>query len=149
MNHPSDKTKSSAKANWLGHCHPLLVIESYSTEKNQCLACWVKFSVDILKYFSFFPMITGFDISCKLSPLETICMKCQILLSGKNKKKIISLSSAEFAHRMVKDKQLQVKVDLIRLDLMGDRPVIPHYNLALDKKIFFVTETVIFFFFCT
>ena len=74
-------------------------------------------------------------------------MKCQILLSGKNKKKIISLSSAEFAHRMVKDKQLQVKVDLIRLDLMGDRPIIPHYNLALDKKIFFVTATVIFFFF--
>ena len=30
--------------------------------------------------------------------LETICMKCQILFSGKNKKNIISLSSAEFAH---------------------------------------------------
>ena len=28
----------------------------------------------------------GFDISCKLSPLETICMKCQILFTGKNKK---------------------------------------------------------------
>ena len=25
----------------------------------------------------------GFDISCKLSPKETVCMKCQILLSGK------------------------------------------------------------------
>ena len=32
--------------------------------------------------------ITGFDISCKLSPLETICLKCQILFSGKNKKNI-------------------------------------------------------------
>ena len=31
---------------------------------------------------------TGFDISCKLSPKETICMKCQILFSGKNKKNI-------------------------------------------------------------
>ena len=30
----------------------------------------------------------GFDISCKLSALETICMKCQILFSGKNKKNI-------------------------------------------------------------
>ena len=29
-------------------------------------------------------------------------MKCQILFSGKNKKNIISLSSAEFAHRVVK-----------------------------------------------
>ena len=28
-------------------------------------------------------------------------MKCQILFSGKNKKNIISLSSAEFAHSMV------------------------------------------------
>ena len=30
----------------------------------------------------------GFEISCKLSPMETICMKCQILFSGENKKKI-------------------------------------------------------------
>ena len=35
-------------------------------------------------YFSYFSQKTGFDISCKLSPLETICMKCQILFSGKN-----------------------------------------------------------------
>ena len=32
---------------------------------------------------------TGFDILCKLSPLETICMKCQILFSGKNKENIL------------------------------------------------------------
>ena len=50
----------------------------------------------------FFPKKTGCDISCKLSPMETICMKfkscflgkleaicmkCQNLSSGKNKKK--------------------------------------------------------------
>ena len=29
--------------------------------------------------FLFFPENTGFDILCKLSPLETICIKCQIL----------------------------------------------------------------------
>ena len=40
----------------------------------------------------------SFDISCKLSPMEKICMKCQILLSGKNDKNI-NLSSAEFAQR--------------------------------------------------
>ena len=35
--------------------------------------------------FPIFPQKTGSDISCKLSPLETICMKCHILFSGKNK----------------------------------------------------------------
>ena len=45
-------------------------------------ACWVKCSsASILKYFSIFPQKTGFDISCKLSPWETICMKCQSLFS--------------------------------------------------------------------
>ena len=63
---------------------------------------WVKFSAEnILKYISYFSQKTGFDISCKLSPLETICMKCQMLFSGKNKKNIFSLSSAELAQRVV------------------------------------------------
>ena len=31
-----------------------------------------------LKYFSYFPQKVGFDITCKLSCNETICMKCQI-----------------------------------------------------------------------
>ena len=43
----------------------------------------------------------GFDTLYKLSPTETICMKCQILFSRKIKKNIISLSSAESAHNMV------------------------------------------------
>ena len=38
------------------------------------------------KLITFFSQKTGFDISCKLSPLETICMKCQSLFSGKNNK---------------------------------------------------------------
>ena len=37
-----------------------------------------------------------FDISCKLSPQETICMKCQILLYGEKKtKKKNNLSPVE------------------------------------------------------
>ena len=40
-----------------------------------------------------------FDISCKLSPMKTFCMKCQIQFSWKN---MIKLSSAELAHRAVK-----------------------------------------------
>ena len=38
-----------------------------------------------------FSQKTGSDISCKLSPVETICMKYQNLLSGKSKKKNISV----------------------------------------------------------
>ena len=51
-----------------------------------------------------FSQKTGFDISCKLSPLETICMKCQIVFSGKIRKNITNLSSAELAQRVVKVK---------------------------------------------
>ena len=36
----------------------------------------------------------GSDISCKLSPKEIICLKCQTLFSGKYKKNTINLSSA-------------------------------------------------------
>ena len=70
------------------------------------LACWVKISADeILKYFSYSSRKTEFDISSKLSR-ETICMKCQSLFSGKNKKNIIKLSPAESAHSMVSVKTL-------------------------------------------
>ena len=47
-----------------------------------------KFSRPQSKDFSYFSQKTGFYISCKLSPLETICMKCQNLISGENKKNI-------------------------------------------------------------
>ena len=33
--------------------------------------------------------------------MQTICMKCQIIFSGKNKKNLISVSSNESAHSMV------------------------------------------------
>ena len=47
----------------------------------------------------FFFQKTGFGIACKLSP---IYMKYQCLVSGKNKKKNINLSSAALACRVVK-----------------------------------------------
>ena len=55
---------------------------------------------NILKYIYIYIYLqkTGFDISCKLSPLETICMECQNLsFWKKNIKNIMNLSSAEFA----------------------------------------------------
>ena len=58
------------------------------------------------EFFFFFSQKTGFDISCQLSPVETIGMKCQNLFSGKNeKKKNISLSSAGLAQRVVEVKE--------------------------------------------
>ena len=35
---------------------------------------------DILIYFSYSSQKIGFDISCKLSPKETLCMKYQSIL---------------------------------------------------------------------
>ena len=49
---------------------------------------WANFAITNWWYFSYFFQKTGFDILCKLSPLETICMKCQNLFSGKMKKNI-------------------------------------------------------------
>ena len=70
-------------------------------ESSLRLSSMGKFSAEntLFFFFFYFSQKTGFDISCKLSPspLETICMKCQTLFSGKNKKNIINLASAELA----------------------------------------------------
>ena len=55
----------------------------------------------------YFPQKTGFDISCKSSPMDTICTKCQIPFSGKNKKNIVNLLSAELAQRVIKVKDFE------------------------------------------
>ena len=47
-------------------------------------------------FFFNFSQKTGFDITCKLSPMETICMKCLNLFSGKHKKKYIKMSTEIF-----------------------------------------------------
>ena len=46
------------------------------------------FSRQYIEIFLYFPR-TDFHISCKLSPVETICMKCKNLFLGKIKKNII------------------------------------------------------------
>ena len=53
-------------------------------------------------FYLFFFQKIGFDISCELSPLETIRMKYQSIFSRKNKKNIINLLPAEYAQRVVK-----------------------------------------------
>ena len=82
-------------------CDPLLR-RYYNVSSSLGLALWVKNSADdISKYFSHFFFFffffffvfcffvfqkTEIDISCKLSPTETICSKCQILSSGEKRK---------------------------------------------------------------
>ena len=39
---------------------------------------------------SYFSKKMRFDVSCKLSPKETVCMKCQTLFSRKNIGKLLS-----------------------------------------------------------
>ena len=51
-----------------------------------------KISADgILKYCSYFSKETGFDISCELSPFETIYIKSRILVFGTKYDKYISI----------------------------------------------------------
>ena len=49
---------------------------------------WANSADDAMKIFFLFSLKIGFGISCKLSPMETICMKCQTLFSEKQKRKI-------------------------------------------------------------
>ena len=42
------------------------------------------------EFFSYFSQKIGFDISCKLSPMKTICMRCQSPFSEKKNKENIS-----------------------------------------------------------
>ena len=46
---------------------------------------------DILKYFPYFSQKTGFGITCKLSPVQIICMKCKNLFFEKQVRKISSI----------------------------------------------------------
>ena len=68
------------------------IYANYPTKLGQmtwCLAVWIKFSaIDILKYFSYFfgKHDLTFHANCLLSPVETICMKCQVMFSGKVRK---------------------------------------------------------------
>ena len=49
---------------------------------------WVKLSADSI--LNFFPQKIVFDVSYKLSLIETICMKCQSLFYRKKIRKILS-----------------------------------------------------------
>ena len=58
--------------------------------------------------------------------METICMKYQILFSGKNKKNITNLSSAELALRVVK-----VKIEALA-QTTHEGSLIRHFVVCLE-----------------
>ena len=59
--------------------------------------------------FLIFLQKAGFDMSCELSPLQTICMNRQNLFSGKIKQKRFNMSSAEkFIHSAMRKKQTSI-----------------------------------------
>ena len=73
------------------HCLPFsqTVFDIINTE--HALGRFSRRQIDVCL---FFPQKTGSGMSCKLSPKETICMKFQILFSGKMRK-YFKMSSAE------------------------------------------------------
>ena len=69
--------------------------------------------------FLIFFQKTGFDISCKLSPKETICMKCHILFSEKNKKNISKCRLLKILPRVLSVKaHILTLVSLFALDMV-------------------------------
>ena len=67
-----------------------------STSSNNPYHTTGKFSRRKIDIFSYFSQKIGFDISCKLSPEETICMKWQSQFSGKNEKKFQNVVCCNF-----------------------------------------------------
>ena len=57
--------------------------EPITPQSVEMLTLWAYLADNKLMIFSFFSQKIGFDISCKLSPEETICMKCQSLYTVK------------------------------------------------------------------
>ena len=66
-----------------------------------------------------------------------ICMKCQILFAGKNKKNTISFLSAEFAKSMVKVKDGQHNKTILqslRIQKLHSLPHAFHFKGETNKK---------------
>ena len=86
-------------------------------------------------FFFFFPEKQDliFHANC---PLETICMKCQILFHGKNKKYIINLLSAELAQRVVKvNVTKMICTSGFWKIVLEVKKIIIHVTLTLGKQV--------------
>ena len=107
-----------------------------------CLVCISAFTVlwaisadDKHDIFPYFFQKTGFGSSCKLSPLETICMKCQNMFSGKKCRLLKFLPSVLSLKRM--DTPKRVWQHFVKRDLQSVvfSLVIPHLH-EMSKPVF-------------
>ena len=84
-----------------GHIMPRLAELLYNTGMEKMWETWIFCTLTVTtllanliqlmtnwRYFFYFSQKSRFDNSYKLSPMETICMTCQILFSGEKNKKI-------------------------------------------------------------
>ena len=80
------------------------------------------------------------------NPMETICIKYQILFSGSNKKNPANLSSAELAQRVVKvNANIAVTTDVIQF--VNQSLKSGHDFLLMLIIFFFQSKLLTFFFF--
>ena len=88
-------------------------------------------------YFSYFSQETRFDISCKLSPLETTCMKCQILFSGKNTINVLKCRLLKLLPRVRSD----TVFDMFGKTSPGINPKSYHIHEAMLLKPLQISQT--------
>ena len=86
-------------------CSPVNYIDSLLYELTLTTQ-WADSADDKLVIFFLFFLENRSDTSCKLSPKETICMKCQIPFSRKNKKNISKCHLLKFLPSMQSVKSL-------------------------------------------
>ena len=102
----SNPTQFNVKLQYLKQfvCKLVTFDQPSTTTKCLCILAftttWANSADDkLMIIFFIFPRKTGFNISCKLSQIETIYMKCQMLFHKKNKKKYLKiLSAANFTY---------------------------------------------------
>ena len=108
--------------------------EKYSYCINFYHSLWANSADDKLMMFSYFSQKTGSDISCKLSPLETICMKCQNQFSGKNKKNISICHLLKILYRVLSINQKVNLPILTREKIYPQKTLYSHKN-AVSKEL--------------
>ena len=100
MNNPDSKCEYPETAKNMIAKDKRLPLRVHSSKGRAALYYCTFSAGDLLKRFSYFSKKTSFDMSCKFSSKETICMECQSLFTGKNKKNTTNMSSAELAKRV-------------------------------------------------
>ena len=89
---------------------------------------------------------TGFDISCKLSPMETICMKCQILFRKSNH---FELQERLYSHIQQQYERVCIKLEEILKTEYNQMDCLSAINIYLTLSYNFIQLSIRPFFFQT